>query len=66
MPIILATQKAAFRRIGVGSQPRQIVHKTLYQKRAGRMAQATVSACKCETLSSNSSTAKKKKKKYMY
>jgi hypothetical protein len=41
-PVILATQEAAIRRIMVQSQPRQIVHETLYQKnpsqkRAGRV-----------------------------
>jgi hypothetical protein len=30
--VILATQEAEIRRIIVGSQPRQIVQKTLYQK----------------------------------
>jgi hypothetical protein len=29
MPVILATQEAEIRRIAVGSQPGQIVHKTL-------------------------------------
>jgi hypothetical protein len=29
MPVILATQEAAIRRMKVGSQPRQIVSKTL-------------------------------------
>jgi hypothetical protein len=44
-PIILATQEAEIRRITVLSQPRQIVHETLSQKkkknqkRAGGMAQ---------------------------
>jgi hypothetical protein len=32
MPIILATQEAEIRRIVVQSQPRQIVHETLFQK----------------------------------
>jgi hypothetical protein len=32
MPVILATQGAEIRRIAVGSQPRQIVHETLFQK----------------------------------
>jgi hypothetical protein len=31
-PVILATQETEIRRITVGSQPRQIVHKTLSQK----------------------------------
>jgi hypothetical protein len=31
-PVILAIQEAEIRRIAVGSQPRQIVHKTLPQK----------------------------------
>jgi hypothetical protein len=44
MPIILATQEAEIRRIGVRSQPRQIICKTLSQKspsqkRAGGVAQ---------------------------
>jgi hypothetical protein len=43
-PILLATQKAAIRRIAVQSQPGQIVHETLSQKyptqgRDGRVAQ---------------------------
>jgi hypothetical protein len=33
MPVILATQKAENRRIKVRSQPRQIVHETLSQKK---------------------------------
>jgi hypothetical protein len=33
MPVILATQEADIRRISVQSQPRQIVHKTLSQKK---------------------------------
>jgi hypothetical protein len=33
MPVILATQEAEIRRIGVQSQPRQIVHETLSQKK---------------------------------
>jgi hypothetical protein len=33
MPVILATQEAEIRRITVGGQPRQIVHKTLCQKK---------------------------------
>jgi hypothetical protein len=33
MPVILAIQKAEIRRITVGSQPRQIVHETLSQKK---------------------------------
>jgi hypothetical protein len=45
MPIILATQEAAIRRIAVGSQPRQIVHETLshntfHKNRAGGVAQS--------------------------
>jgi hypothetical protein len=32
MPVILATQEAEIRRITVGSQPGQIVPKTLSQK----------------------------------
>jgi hypothetical protein len=32
-PIILATQEAGSRRIAVQSQPRQIVHNTLSQKK---------------------------------
>jgi hypothetical protein len=32
-PVILATQKAEIRRITVRSQPRQIVHETLSQKK---------------------------------
>jgi hypothetical protein len=32
-PVILATQEAEIRRIWVQSQPRQIVHKTLSQKK---------------------------------
>jgi hypothetical protein len=43
MPIILATQEAEIRRITIGSQPGQIVLKTVsqktHQKRAGRVAQ---------------------------
>jgi hypothetical protein len=31
-PVILATQKAEIRRIKVQSQPRRIVHETLFQK----------------------------------
>jgi hypothetical protein len=46
MPVILATQEAGIRRIMVGSQPRQIVYKTLSQKitqnRGGRVAQVAV------------------------
>jgi hypothetical protein len=33
MPAILATQEAEIRRIGVRSQPRQIVHETLSQEK---------------------------------
>jgi hypothetical protein len=33
MPVILATQEAEIRRIMVQSQPMQIVHKTLSQKK---------------------------------
>jgi hypothetical protein len=32
MPIILATQEAEIRRIMVKSQPRQIIHETLFGK----------------------------------
>jgi hypothetical protein len=32
MPVIPATQEAEIRRIVVRSQPRQIAHKTLFQK----------------------------------
>jgi hypothetical protein len=32
-PVILAPQEAEIRRITVGSQPRQIVHETLSQKK---------------------------------
>jgi hypothetical protein len=45
MPAVLATEEAQSRRIAVQSQPGQIVHKTLsqkkalYIKRAGRVAQ---------------------------
>jgi hypothetical protein len=45
-PVILATQEAEIRRIKVQSQPGQIVHKTLSQKkkksqkRSGGVAQA--------------------------
>jgi hypothetical protein len=44
MPVILATQETEIRRIMVQSQPRQIVHKTLFRKtlhknRAGGVAQ---------------------------
>jgi hypothetical protein len=44
MPVILAIQETEMRRIKVGSQLRQIVHKTLSQKnpsqkRAGGVAQ---------------------------
>jgi hypothetical protein len=43
-PIILATQEAEIKRTAVQSQPREIVHKTLFrkkksQKRAGKVAQ---------------------------
>jgi hypothetical protein len=33
MPVILATQEAEIRRIVVQSQPEQIVHETLSQKK---------------------------------
>jgi hypothetical protein len=33
MPIILATQEAEIKRIMVQSQPRQIVHETLSQRK---------------------------------
>jgi hypothetical protein len=33
MPIILATQEAEIRKIEIQSQPGQIVHKTLHQKK---------------------------------
>jgi hypothetical protein len=33
IPVILATQEAEIRRIAVGSQPKQIVLKTLSQKK---------------------------------
>jgi hypothetical protein len=44
MPVVQATQEAELRRITVGSQPGQMVHKTLSQKtlhknRAGGVAQ---------------------------
>jgi hypothetical protein len=45
MPVILAAQEAKIKRIGVQSQPRQIVHETLSilkkpsQNRAGGVAQ---------------------------
>jgi predicted transcriptional regulator with HTH domain len=61
--VILATQEAEIRRIIVGSQPRQIVQKTLYQKYPTQKwvdKVAQVVEClpsKCEALS----TVKKKK-----
>jgi hypothetical protein len=68
MPVILATQKAEFRRIVVRSQPGQIVHETLSRKnpshkRAGRMAQVVQRLpTKHETLSSKPRTKNKNKK----
>jgi hypothetical protein len=61
MPIILATLEAEIRRILVQSQPGQIVHKTLYQKKTitkkGLMEWFRVKA-----LSSKPSTTKTKTK----
>jgi hypothetical protein len=51
-PVILATQETETRRIGVQIQPRQIVHKTLSQKKknitkkAGEVAQGVGSEFK--------------------
>jgi hypothetical protein len=41
-PVILATQKAEIRRITVRSQPRQIVHETLSQKKKKNPSQKRV------------------------
>jgi hypothetical protein len=57
MPIILATQEAAIRRITVQSQPRQIVCETLSGK--NHHEKGLVEWLKVKTLSSNLSTAKK-------
>jgi hypothetical protein len=66
MSVILATQEAENRRIGVQGQPRQIVQETLSQKypthkRTSGVTQAVEQLpSKHEALSSNSSTTKKK------
>jgi hypothetical protein len=39
MPVILATQEAEIRRIAVQSQPGQIVHETLSQKKKKNASQ---------------------------
>jgi hypothetical protein len=63
MPIILATQEAEIRRIAVQSQPGEIVHETLSQKktsskRASRVAQMVEhQPGTSEATSSNPSTA---------
>jgi hypothetical protein len=60
MPIILATQEAEIRRIAVGSQPGQIVHKTLAQKTLHKKKKrGLVEWLKVKALSSIPSTEKK-------
>jgi hypothetical protein len=65
-PVILATQEAEIRKIVVGSQPKQIVHKTLSQKypskqRAGGVAQAAGSEFKPQHHKKKKRKEKKKK-----
>jgi hypothetical protein len=65
MPVILATQKAEIRRIGVQTSPGQIIPKTLSQKyptqkRPHGVAQAVRSTSKCEALSSKPQCCQKK------
>jgi hypothetical protein len=52
-PVILATQEAEIRRITIGSQPRQIVHKILSQKYPSQ--KGLVEWLKVKALSSNPS-----------
>jgi hypothetical protein len=61
-PVFLATQKAEIRRIIVQSQPRQIVHKTLSQKKLITKKKDWQSGSKLSTLSSNPCTTQKKKR----
>jgi hypothetical protein len=58
MPVILATQEAEIRRIMVRSQPRQIVHETLSQKR-NHHKKGLAMWLKVKALSSNPTTANK-------
>jgi hypothetical protein len=58
MPVILAAQEAEIRRIVVQSQPRQIVHETLYGKYLTQ--KGLVEWLKGWALSSSSSTTKKR------
>jgi hypothetical protein len=62
-PVIPATYEEAIRRIAVGSQPGQIVLKTLSRKYPSQKRAGGVKWLKVWSLSSNPSTAKKKKKK---
>jgi hypothetical protein len=59
-PVILATQEAEIRRISVQSQPGQIVHKSLSQKKTHHK-KGLVSLLKVKSLSSNPSTTHTKK-----
>jgi hypothetical protein len=47
MPVILATKEAEIRRTMVRSQPRQIVHKTLSQKKTHHRKRAWWSGSRC-------------------
>jgi hypothetical protein len=63
-PVILVTQEAEIMRIVVRSQPRQIVHKTLSQKKKTlHKKTGLVEWLKVKTLSSSPVPQKKKKKK---
>jgi hypothetical protein len=45
-PVILATQEAGIRKTAVQSQPRQIVHETLSQKKHHKKGLVEGSRCK--------------------
>jgi hypothetical protein len=70
MPVILATQEAEIRRIMVGSQPGQKVHKTLSQKkkkktepsqkRAGGVAQGGRACIQTPVLQENKTKLKQR------
>jgi hypothetical protein len=60
--VILATQEAEIRRIGVQSQPGQIVCETLSQKKKSLHKKGLVEWLKRQALSSSLNMKKKKKK----
>jgi hypothetical protein len=63
-PVILATQEAEIRRVAVQSQPRQIVYRTLSQKKKKKKKsqKGLVEWFKVKALSSSPSSAKTKNK----